>query len=344
MKHPFKLFMILICISLILSSCSHKTAVTDSDNSANPPTQSKAEGSEASSESDNNKAYLDDTRPIAVMIDNDNDDARPQAGLDEAYLVYEMVVEGGATRYMALFNNSEIDKIGPVRSSRHYFLDYLMENDAIYVHYGWSPRAQADIRSFKINKINGVNAGDDTIFWRDRTYTKAWHSAYTSTKNILEKVAEKGYSNTTEHKNSISYADEEIFLKSGKDALNISLPYSDMYRTGYVYNEKSSMYEKTVNGKEYKMQNGNCVSVKNIIIQLAADVPLGDGSDRRDIKTTGSGKGYYITNGKCEEITWEKASRKDNTVYTREDGSPLVINPGKTFINIISPSANIVIE
>ena len=84
-------------------------------------------------------------RPIAVMIDN-HKDAWPQAGLQDAYMVYEIVVEGGETRLMALFKGVNVDKIGPVRSARHYFLDYAMENDAIYVHFGQSPQAESDIK------------------------------------------------------------------------------------------------------------------------------------------------------------------------------------------------------
>ena len=83
-------------------------------------------------------------RPIAVMIDN-HSDAWPQAGLNQTYMVYEIIVEGGETRLMALFKGVDVDKIGPVRSSRHYFLDYVMENDAIYAHYGWSPQAESDV-------------------------------------------------------------------------------------------------------------------------------------------------------------------------------------------------------
>ncbi len=348
MKKFMNLVSLLIIMSLLFSSCASKEVKTDTPPDTSPVTE-EALPPEDDGMPEEIKAFFDQyvytkTRPIAVMIDNDNNDARPQAGLEDAYLIYEIIIEGGATRYMALFNNTSVDKIGPVRSSRHYFLDYLMENDAIYVHYGWSPKAQSDISSFKINKINGVNGGDDKIFWRDRTYTKAWHSAFTSTENILKKAEEKNYSTTTGHKNSITYSKEYIVPESGKDALNISLRYSDMYRTGYVYNEESSMYEKTINGKPYKMQSGNPVAVKNIIVELASDVSLGDGSDRRDVKTTGTGKGYYITNGKCEEITWAKPSRKENTVYTKKDGTPLVINPGKTFVNIINPSANITIE
>ena len=81
------------------------------------------------------------------------------------------------------------------------------------------------------------------------------------------------------------------------------------------------------------------LEVKNIIIQLIPDTPLGDGSDRRNINTTGSGKGYYISGGEYEEITWSKESRKANTFYKKADGTKLQINPGKTIINIISPGS-----
>ena len=88
--------------------------------------------------------YSGNERPIAVMLDNSKA-SWPQAGLNDAFLVYEMIVEGGETRLMALFKGADLDKIGSLRSARHYFLDYALENDAIYVHFGWSPQAQSDI-------------------------------------------------------------------------------------------------------------------------------------------------------------------------------------------------------
>ena len=87
-----------------------------------------------------------DTRPIAVMIDNVGD-ARPQAGLNDAYIVYEIIVEGNLTRLMAVFKDVDLEKIGPIRSSRHYFLDYALENDAIYVHFLWR---QQDLQKSKL--------------------------------------------------------------------------------------------------------------------------------------------------------------------------------------------------
>ncbi|MBQ4159430.1 MAG: DUF3048 C-terminal domain-containing protein, partial [Clostridia bacterium] len=104
------------------------------------------------------------------------------------------------------------------------------------------------------------------------------------------------------------------------------------------------LYQKTIFGKPHKMQSGEVVAVKNIIVMLIGDTDLGDGSARRNINTTGSGKGYYITNGVCEEITWSKSARGANTEYKKADGTALEINPGKTIINLISPAIGAVIE
>ena len=108
-----------------------------------------------STEEEQVQIFKGNTRPIAVMIDNVGS-ARPQAGLNEAYLVYEIIVEGNLTRLMTVYKDADLEKIGPVRSARHYFLDYALENDAIYVHFGWSPQAQADIGKLRVDNINGM--------------------------------------------------------------------------------------------------------------------------------------------------------------------------------------------
>ena len=99
---------------------------------------------------------VEGTRPIAVMIDNEGKEVLPQGGLGLAQVVYEALVEYGDTRYMALFWDNLPDYIGPVRSSRHYFLDYAMEYDAIYTHIGWSDYAYRDLAFYNIDNIDGV--------------------------------------------------------------------------------------------------------------------------------------------------------------------------------------------
>ena len=148
------------------------------------------------------KIFNGTDRPIAVMIDN-HSGAWPQANLNKAYLVYEIVVEGGETRLMALFKGQNLDKIGPVRSSRHYFLDYALENDAIYVHHGWSPQAQSDISTLGVNNINGIQESSAS-FWRVKDKS-APHNLFTSTDSILKIAERKGYSKTSDKKSVLNF-------------------------------------------------------------------------------------------------------------------------------------------
>jgi len=343
-----RLFVWFLLVMMLLSGCKAKSSTTNGEE-----TPVASETPVAVAPEDKDKAEIEsffqtyvntNQRPIGIMVDNDNRDARPHAGLDEAYLVYEVTVEGGATRFLSFFRGVDTAKIGPVRSSRHYFLDYVMENNAIYTHYGWSPRASQEISSFGINNINGVVGTDGNIFWREEKYKGDWHSAYTSIQKIKETATSKGYVQETDRKNGIQYAEAYFDLPGDKVANTIDLNYSSFYQTGYRYNADKKLYEKTIHGQPHALQNGETLSVKNVIVQLIHDTSLGDGSDRREIITTGSGKGYYFTNGAYEEITWSKSSRSGDTTYKKADGTPLLINPGKTMVNIISPTANIVIQ
>lgn len=345
MKKSIRIVTLLLAVALAFSGCkAEKTSDNKALTEKNNTEQNHIQPENLEIEEFFNKYLNTEERPIAIMIDNDNEDARPHAGLNDAYLIYEMVVEGGATRFMALFRGVDTEKIGPVRSSRHYYLDYVMENDAIYTHFGWSPKAMEDISSFGINKINGVLGSDEDIFWREKKYRGDWHSAYTSIGDIKNKAEKKGFRTETQHKNGIQYSDDYITMESETAASEVTLKYSYKYTTGYSYKSERGVYEKSINNKPHALQNGETLEVKNIIIELIGDKSLGDGSDRRDINTTGSGKGYYITDGLCEEILWSKPSRRANTVYKKKDGTPLLINPGKTIVNIISPTANINIE
>lgn len=333
MKTKFKILSLLLAFVLLFSGCG-KNAVTE------PEKEEAKEDPVAMEIREFFDSYVDtDERPIAVMIDNDDKNARPQIGLTDAYLVYEMVVEGGATRFMALFRDVNTEKIGPIRSSRHYFLDYLSEHDAIYVHCGWSDRAGYEITSRGLDKINGILGEDAAPFWREDKFKGDWHSTYTNIEKIKSHSEKKGFEMKSTKKSSINYSDKYFNLLEENPADEIYLPYSYVYSTGYTYNKETFLYEKSINKAPYVMQDGQTVAFKNIIIQLIDDTSLGDGTPRRELITTGSGDGYYITNGAYEKITWTKSERNSQTVYKKADGSPLSVNPGKTIINIISPSA-----
>lgn len=284
------------------------------------------------------------SRPIAVMIDNVGD-ARPQVGLNDAYMVYEIIVEGKLTRLMALFKDVDLDRIGPIRSSRHYFLDYALENDAIYVHYGWSPKAKSDIKSLDVDNINGINESSSS-FWRVRDKS-APHNVVTSTEKILKIAKRKGYSTTSEKESVLNYVTEEVDLIEGMDALRITLPYSSSYKVTYKYDEETKRYTRGYNKTTQKdWDTGELVTTKNIIVTFARNKALNDGSgkDRQDLSNVGTLDGYYITNGKAIEIKCYKASRTAQTIYRDLEGNEIEVNDGNTFVQIVPLGANVTIE
>ena len=284
-------------------------------------------------------------RPIALMIDNDSDAARPQIGLEDAYMVYEIVVEGKATRFMALFKDYTLEKVGPVRSSRHYFLDYALENGAVYAHAGWSPKAAKDISALKVQNINGV-AADGSCFWRDNTYDKTWHNLYTSTVKLSEYAKDKkGYS--LETKAAIPAYHKLDTVPDGGEAINtISIPYANFYKLTYKYDAETMRYVRYVNGKEHASQTGKALDAKNIILYQLENKALPDTENkgRQDLLNIGTGTGYYFTDGKMIKINWSKSERTAKTEYTLEDGTPLVLNPGNTYIQIVPTYVTLAFE
>lgn len=279
-------------------------------------------------------------RPFAVMIDNDGNEARPHAGLTEAYLVYEITVEGSATRLMALFFGDEkVQKIGPVRSVRHYFLDYVMENDAIYVHFGWSPQAERDISSLGINNINGIYE-DGTTFWREKKYAGDYHSAFTSYERIVSSSESKNY-RTKREKAPFTFAGN-IESIDGESCTEVSILYSSFYTVTYKYG--GGMYERFINGRPHPIQENGKIEAQNIIILKMPHYLLGDSSDRINIDNVGRGSGYYITGGACMPINWEKSSRGAKTVLTDENGNEISLNPGQTWVQVISESHTLTLK
>lgn len=288
--------------------------------------------------------YRGNNRPVAVMIDN-HKDAWPQAGLNQAYVVYEIIVEGGETRLMEIFKGADLDKIGPIRSSRHYFLDYALENDAIYVHYGWSPQAEADIKTLKVNNINGlVESSKD--FWRVRD-KKAPHNAVTNMQNILKLAGNKGYRTQSNAKSVLNYQVDDVELETGVEASHIVIPYSKSNVVSYTYNAETKRYTRySRNVKQTDWNTKEDVTTKNIIITFAENYTLADKENkgRQGLKNIGDLKGYYITNGKAIEIVCSKSARTEKTVYKDLEGNEIKVNDGNTFIQICPIDANVVIE
>lgn len=288
--------------------------------------------------------YQGNDRPIAVMIDNHNL-AWPQGGLNEAYMVYEIIAEGGETRLMALFKGANVEKIGPVRSARHYFLDYAMENDAIYAHFGESPQAKSDMSKFSIHDIDGI-AEDGTTFWRVKDKS-APHNAATSTEKLLQSAKNKNYRTTSTKESVLNYVTDEVNLENGQGAISVTIPHSTLQVVKYVYDEENKVYERYARNKSQKdWTSGKTVTTKNIIITFCDNYTLADKENkgRQGLKNIGTFDGYYITNGKAIKIKCIKEDRDEQTRYEDLEGNEIKVNDGNTFVQICPIAAKVIIE
>lgn len=315
-----------------------------------PPAEEQQEGPQEPEEpaeplKDDYSLPFEGMRPMAVMIDNEGTRVLPQGGLDKAQIVYEVIVEGGLTRLMPVFWGTEPEMIGPVRSARHYFLDFSMEYDAVYVHYGGSPQAGADIKKLKQDEIDGLYLGSD-VFW-DLTKDKGnWQDSYTSMEKLKKHAEKKKFHTTAEVKFPFTYneAGKDV-VPAGENAAVVTLKYPSM-TSKYEYDSASGIYKRFRYGKEHMERvSGKQLTAKNIIVLYVPSWDIkGDYAGRQDMKTTGSGNGYFISCGKAVKIKWSKESRSAQTSYTYENGDPLVLNRGQTWIQIMPVNARVTME
>ncbi len=285
------------------------------------------------------------SRPIAVMINNIAV-ARPHSGLADAFLNYEIIVEGGITRIMSVFKDKDTARIGSIRSARHYFLDYALENDAIYVHFGHSPKALTDIKTLGVDNLNGIYSSK--LYWRDKTLKKASeHTAFTSMEKIRSVASSKKYRMTSNERTLLNYTTKKVKLENVQNSIKadiVEIEYSNYTTTKYIYDKDTGLYKRFTKGTAHTDYiTKEQYTAKNIITYQIKNSSL-NGSKRQTLDNIGSGKGYYITNGYAVPIIWEKSSRKDKTIYKYENGNEIDVSDGVTWIQIQPKGKKLKIE
>jgi hypothetical protein len=289
------------------------------------------------------------SRPVAVMINNHPSARKYHTGLQDAYLAYEIIVEGGYTRYMAIYKDQETEKIGSVRSARHYFLDYALENDAVYIHWGYSPQASKEMESYHVDHFDGIKY-ENKYFFRDRTLNVSLeHTGFTSIELIKKGISDLGFRTETNKDILLNYSADSVKLNKMNDtieALEVIIPYSGVVTTSYKYDADKGVYLRSVNDKAHEdYSTKEQFSVKNIITyQVSNHTLTGDVKGRQDIDNLGTGTGYYISEGYAVPIKWEKKYKTSQTVYTYMDGTEINVNDGNTWIHIQPSSRELTIN
>jgi len=272
-------------------------------------------------------------RPVTGLMIENSLDARPQSGLIDAGLVVEAVAEGGITRFLALFQESTPQYIGPVRSARPYYVDFALAFDASLGHVGGSPDAMNDIKSLNVKDLDQFyNAGG---YWRinDRA---APHNVYTSFERLDQLNKNKGYTSSgftpLEHKKDVTQTPTASSID-----LNLSGP---TYNPHFQYDPNTNSYKRSeAGGAHIDLRTGTQISPK-VVVALVMTKGTSDGY-HGSYGTVGSGKAYVFQDGIISQGTWTKADRKSSLQLTDKNGLPLKINAGQAWITLVGSGSDV---
>jgi len=279
-------------------------------------------------------------RPVSCMIGN-TENACPQFGIGEADIIYEAPVEGGLTRLMGIFQDySKLVKLGSVRSSRLYYAYYSMGFDAIYLHYGQASYATSFLESGQIDDLNGLDYKvDQAVIFRD-TSKSAPHNAYATGEGLVAGISLKGYQTdyAEDFEGGYVFAPEDAQTELSGDTVADAAKVQTGYQANqpwFEYHEDDGLYYRFQYGaKHIDGTTGEQLKVKNILLQNS-NVRTLDDKGYLEIDTAGEGTGWYVTNGKAEEITWKRDDVFSPTHYYDSTGSEIQLNRGRTWVCII---------
>ncbi|MCC6639044.1 DUF3048 domain-containing protein, partial [Candidatus Falkowbacteria bacterium] len=265
----------------------------------------------------------------AVMVEN-NFESWPLSGLDKASVVYEALAEGRIPRFMALFPyGTEVEKLGPVRSARPYYLELASPFNAVYMHVGGSPDALAYLK--KLDLIDNDQFFWSQYFWRSSD-RYAPHNVYTSS-DLMLKMYEEREIDTTGFYAGWKFDDSK--------ELGVSYPYDiivnytdSTYQAKYIYNSELDLYQRYQAKEPMELADGSLIFANTVIIQEHAHQVL-DAVGRRAIEIVGEGKVWIFAHGKVQEGVWKKDDVESLTRYYTTTGEEISINPGKIWINVV---------
>lgn len=278
--------------------------------------------------------------PLAIIVENDPG-ARPQSGLDKANIVYETVYDPAATtRFMAIFGNTEAEKVGPIRSVRTFFVDWAHGLDAYLGHWGGNVDA--------LDKISKENAPDldefryAGLYWRDKSSgTSSEHTGYTSTLKLREQAEKNGYSSANNF-NIYKFKDDPVSTDPAVAPISqeLTIDFSNAsYLVNFKYDSTTNSYKRYLAGSPHNDSvTKTQLMAKNIVIMAVnrAQTTTRINESGYTMTTVGTGKAKFVLDGKVTLGTWKKDSVSEREMFYDENGTEIVFNRGKFWICVVA--------
>ncbi len=287
-------------------------------------------------------------RPVAVSINNEIPGQAVYTGLNAADVVYETYIEGGDTRLLAVFKDiAKAPQIGTIRSARYDFVDLAAGHDAVYLHAGVDTTyCQPYLDRIGADDINFFKGAFYSYAFRVKNGKAVEHTLYTTGSNVAQMLQKQKWRTTLKSHTGLwanFRAEADAYTPAEGVCNRVIIPFSGHFKPGFTYDATTKLYSKHHNGNPNKdYVTGEAITVKNIFICLTAAGLRPDGQ-HMDIDLS-KGKGYYISEGGYQEITWAKGNRQNAFVFKDLQGNVLKPNAGTSWVNIVRKSAKIQFE
>ena len=283
-------------------------------------------------------------RPVTgIMIEN-SDDARPQSGLQDAGVVYEAIAEGGITRFLALFQDSTPQYIGPIRSLRPYYIDFAAPFEASIVHVGGSSDALSQVQNGRYRNLDQFSNGD---YFTRISSRDAPHNVYTSFGSLDKLNASKGYTKS-KFSSWARKADHKLVTPTAK-TINLAISSPDFY-SHYDYNATTDSYLRSEGGAPHKdlVSATDTTGVElNPKVVVAIVVPLSNGildasnAYYSNYADSGTGTAYIFQDGSVTVGTWTKPGTTGQLEFADSQGKGVKLNAGQTWVSLVSAASQV---
>ena len=263
-----------------------------------------------------------------IMIEN-SPDARPQSGLKNSGVVFEAIAEGGITRFLAVYQEQKPQLVGPVRSVRMYYVDWIAAFDASVAHIGGSSAALAEVRNGSYRDIDQFF--NDGAYWR-ATDRFAPHNVYTSFERLDALNAAKGY--TTSEFKGFARKDSTALATPNITKINVTIS-SALYNSAYTYNAATNSYDRSQAGAPHLDREAGQISPRTVVVLDVQQSTVFEDGYRESISVIGKGRAHIFQDGTGKEVTWSKASKTAQIIFTDTDGNEVPLAPGQTWITAV---------
>lgn len=276
-------------------------------------------------------------RPLAVIIDNFFPDARPQAGLSRASVVFEAPVEGGITRLLAIYLEDDAPMVGPIRSARPYFVAWAAGFQPVFVHAGGSPAALKLLPNVpQVADLEALRPGSEFHRVKDKP---APHNLFSSTTAMLAVAQRNGIDSPRPFTFSAHKPDAAVSARGRAQTIHVDFSTPSVaspadYGVTYRYLRRRSVYVRAQGGVPFVDSATNRpVTTNNVVILFVGITPIpNDPLQRVTVQTNGSGHALYFRDGHVVRGFWRKRSISSPLLFLASGGARVSLDRGNTWI------------